>query len=443
MKKLIIISLFIIWPLTAGAATVTLESGKVIQGKIIEKTEDYITVDTGQQIWRIRYRMMSQEDAQYYRSYQIGDPPRPDPRSSPPTMVLPMGPRPTPTARPPAAQQPPSKNINQILDDKIKPHDHIYKTSGLTGEDFRSVIATIDTEAVAAELLRTAKAYYYMGDTANAISYGLKAIEDDPNSAQAMFTLGFIYWEKKDFTAALKYYQKAVFLDPDLAYGQIGDIYREKGQCPMAVTFYEDFLKNFPDEHAGSFGVYHSLGRCYIFLKRFGKAVTAFEQSIKYKPDYAQAYIDLGYAYRLVDKPKEAVEVFLKAIEMRPYNYHAYRGLGRSYSELNQPEPAVKALSQALELEPGIELISDIVRELAKLGRYEECLQYLEQAQKLAPANPEIYSAMARYQVFLGLSEEAVYNYTRAIDIYRRQGALDEVLRLKRTIEAVERLDKR
>lgn len=61
MKRLIftiLVAFIVVVPVLAE--TITLKSGKVIEGEIVEKTDEYVKIDTGDQYMKIKFRMMDE-----------------------------------------------------------------------------------------------------------------------------------------------------------------------------------------------------------------------------------------------------------------------------------------------------------------------------------------------------------------------------------------------
>ena len=63
MLKWFIISIFIllVWISTAWAVTITMKSGRVINGEVVEKTDEYIKVQTKEQLWKIPVKELASE----------------------------------------------------------------------------------------------------------------------------------------------------------------------------------------------------------------------------------------------------------------------------------------------------------------------------------------------------------------------------------------------
>jgi hypothetical protein len=67
-------------------------------------------------------------------------------------------------------------------------------------------------------------------------------------------------------------------------------------------------------------------GRVYHARKDYGKAVQAFQEAIKAKPDFAEAYHGVGMANGAMGRPDLAIENFRQALRLKPevpyFHYH-------------------------------------------------------------------------------------------------------------------------
>ena len=69
----------------------------------------------------------------------------------------------------------------------------------------------------------------------------------------------------------------------------------------------------------------------------------AYEQTIRLKPDYAEAYFFLGLVYRDSVMYREAVESFKQAIRIKPDFADAHNELGCVYIKLRMYREAVES----------------------------------------------------------------------------------------------------
>ena len=164
-------------------------------------------------------------------------------------------------------------------------------------EDWDSAITEF-TEAVRLDPKHT-EAYYGRGVAYEGKCNYDKAIADydeavrlDPNKATAFCNRGRVYGEKREWDKAIADLSEAIRLNPKYAraYFQRGCTYFGKG-CPSPVfeesgTSLEDFVV------AAAWG-FLGLGEA-----DFDRAIADFAETIRLKPDCAEAYYCRGMAYR-------------------------------------------------------------------------------------------------------------------------------------------------
>lgn len=118
------------------------------------------------------------------------------------------------------------------------------------------------------EFFNTGNNCYNKGDVENAIKNFQKAIELNPNHAEAYAKLGLIWYRyKEDYNTAIKYYLKAIEVNPNLAeaHFNLGNAYWQKSINKMAV-YSANAIK------------------CYLKV-------------IELNPNHAEAYSNLGNEY--------------------------------------------------------------------------------------------------------------------------------------------------
>jgi tetratricopeptide (TPR) repeat protein len=77
------------------------------------------------------------------------------------------------------------------------------------------------------------------------LSISGKIIEMDPLNDIAYYLAGFTYKQKKDFTKAIEYFKKAIYLNRNnaLAYYNLALIYKQKGEDKMTLREFKNTLK--------------------------------------------------------------------------------------------------------------------------------------------------------------------------------------------------------
>jgi tetratricopeptide (TPR) repeat protein len=77
--------------------------------------------------------------------------------------------------------------------------------------------------------------------------------------------------------------------------------------------------------------LYFMLGTSYSRLEQYDKAISNLAESIKLKPDYAQAHHNLGVAYGEKGDYDKAVEAYNQAIKLDPDKDYGHYKLRNAY----------------------------------------------------------------------------------------------------------------
>lgn len=161
------------------------------------------------------------------------------------------------------------------------------------------------------EALAKGKELLDNNDTQNAILALERAVELDPNLAEAHFQLGIAYGLM------------------DLQTKQEGDVLpgdsenrvktRAEKEFEKAATAYKKHLDANPKDDAAWF----TLGRTYAKLLKDDQAEDAFRQAVKLNPDDAEYQTELGAILNRLAKYHEAVTVLKKAVDLDANNPRA------------------------------------------------------------------------------------------------------------------------
>ncbi len=217
----------------AFAETIILKSGKTIEGKLIEKTDKYITID----FYNVHLTYFNDEiesiDGQ--------------------KMVM-------------------------TLDEKSKTEAEYYNGRGITyasrGEveqaiPFFNKAIELYSECVDAYCNRCL-AHYILKDFNKAISDCSKAIELNPKSAIAFYNRALTYHEIKEFEKATADYSKAIEFNPNdsASLANRGLVYGMLGYPDMAIA---DFTKAI-EINPGLGAAYYNRALVYFYKKEYGKS---------------------------------------------------------------------------------------------------------------------------------------------------------------------------
>jgi len=227
---------------------------------------------------------------------------------------------------------------------------------------------------------------YERGDLKEALSWYGKALNADPEDAEAAAWLGRIHLERGEPEKALVYWRKAARLDPSprnryfleqtkkmAAYGPeaVSAFYKgyaayEKGDLETALGHFKRAAERAPDwiEPLRWLGrIYLELGepkkaeRYWLEVARRTQGADAAHfaklarEAARYGMLAAEAYFEGLAAYERGDL-EAALAAFTRAVEANPHYAKAWKWIGRVHYEAGRFEEAARAYQKALELDP-------------------------------------------------------------------------------------------
>ncbi len=189
----------------------------------------------------------------------------------------------------------------------------------------------------------------------------------EPKSSEVCLLIGDCYRLTGRMEAAVKYYDRAVDLDPDNinAYWYLAGYYRQTDKVDSAITVYYQLARL-----SDTYRIWHELGAMLGSAGRFSEALKAFQRSIEIDPDVnnLNAYIGLATTYNALDSLPKAEEIFQQAIDMAPDEVRIYRQMLDIYMDREDIKNSIRISKKLIELVPsdwiaqrrhGVLLLSD------------------------------------------------------------------------------------
>lgn len=153
-----------------------------------------------------------------------------------------------------------------------------------------------------------------------------KKISQNKNDYVALTHLGEAYWKKDNRKAALKYFKKAVNIEPDYALARynLGRAYFYTHKQDEAVKEFERFIElmdSFPEieEDAKEFYVslLHDICFLYSSQKKYKTMTKLYKKIIKLYPDDRIAHFNLAVCYYHLRKRPQAYNEMQVVMEIR------------------------------------------------------------------------------------------------------------------------------
>ena len=110
--------------------------------------------------------------------------------------------------------------------------------------------------------------------------------------------------------------KKAIELNPNYAeaFNNLGIVLAELGKSDEAIESYLQALKIKPDYAE----VHNHLGNTLTDSGKIKEAINSYQKALSYKPDYAEVYNNLGNASKYLGMSKDAINNYSKALELQP-----------------------------------------------------------------------------------------------------------------------------
>lgn len=158
-------------------------------------------------------------------------------------------------------------------------------------------------------------------------------------------------------------------------------------------------------------------GRWFYHNKNYDRALTLFDRSLAFKPDFVPCLIDKGIVLGSLGKSEEALTWFDKAIELEPTSSLAFALKGTALGSLERYEQAIDNYDKSIQSRPigGVYYNKGIA--LLFLGRHSEAIACYEKAIEIDPTDWSYWHNKAFSLLKLKRYEESVTCCDRALEI--------------------------
>ena len=170
-------------------------------------------------------------------------------------------------------------------------------------------------------------AYKDLGDTAKAVRSFQIAVEKDQEYFHAYMQLGLMYSVKHN-PLAIDYFNNALNINPQSteALYSLALFYQENNEYNKAIEKYTTILQLDPKNKYA----HYNLGYIHlVYLQVYNVAIKHFSDAIMCDPTYAEAYYNRGYSYELSGNVMAARNDYKKALEIRVNYQKAIEGMNR------------------------------------------------------------------------------------------------------------------
>jgi TolA-binding protein len=267
---------------------------------------------------------------------------------------------------------------------------------------------------------------YQLGDYTQAGKFltqfkAMSAAPSLPEYCLADYDLGYIYYQKQDYDAAVgcfrRFIQKADDSQNDLktdAYIRLGDCFFMERSYDNAINYYD--LATRVGKRDADYALYQQ-GLCYGAKGNVNQKIAMLNDLLEAYPStpyYEQALFEIGNTYLVHGDKRSAIANFNRLIKDRPrstYTRQAMMKVGMIYYNNNQYDQALTNLKNLVASYPNtdesreaLSIIRSIYMEENKLNEYFGYVNAnggqvkVTQQDSLAFANAELFYMDGRYQ---------------------------------------------
>lgn len=195
--------------------------------------------------------------------------------------------------------------------------------------------------------------YVLLDDYPDAIKWLEKAVQFDPNNADAWYYLGRAYYTKSRLIEAQKAFQKVLELNfhDARAENNLGLILESAAQPDAAIEDYRKAIAWQEQSHRPSEQPYVNLGNVLMQQGRNQEAVEPLAKAVAIARDNAYCRLRLGIVYLRTRQLEAAQRELVKATQLEPDNAAAHYQLGMLYKEIHALDRAKAEFERTSELQ--------------------------------------------------------------------------------------------
>lgn len=262
-----------------------------------------------------------------------------------------------------------------------------------------------------------AESYLKIGRDAEALASARKALELEPDNPFGNYVMGLIFFELGQHDETATAMAKVLSADPNFDDAKYLYAISESNRRrhAFAVELLTSLVEKDPNNH-----LYNTqLGRDLSTLGRFEEAESAYLKANKLQPNDVEILAGIGLANMSLARFERAITFFDEALAVKPGEETVMMFLRVARSR-QATIPQITSMIKAAEERPNdLQLLFNLVNNLAFAGRIDEATVYVEKIYKMAPSDPSLYQR-------LGVSFSEAGRKTEAIDAYQRSLAVME-----------------
>ena len=230
-------------------------------------------------------------------------------------------------------------------------------------------------------------------------------------------TLGVLTWrQSRAYRDLSTLYRATVERNPAcwMAAFNLGNLYLGEHHPDEAATWFEQALRARPDYPEA----YNNLGDAQRALGRSADACASYGAALRLKPAYAEAHFNLGIMEQEAGRIAEAEADYSAALRLRPDFRAAHVYLGNLLRQSGRLEAAIPRYESALQLQPADAAVqSTLADALEATGHPAASVAHYEAALRLQPGQADTEDSLGIALAESGRLDDAVTHFERALQL--------------------------
>ncbi len=228
-----------------------------------------------------------------------------------------------------------------------------------------------------------------------------QALQDDPDSAEALYGIGSVYLNQNKNAEARQVFERCLKLKanypetlPD-AWNNLGVLATREGNVAQAIENFQQALKINPN-HLLSL---QNLGNAYRLQKQWADAREMLERALAVSPQDPEANYSLGMVFAQTDDTAKAYDYLQRALKARPVYPEALNNLGILFLVTHRRDDAVASFQQCIRVAPAFDqAYLNLARVYALENSRDKARQVLSDLLQKRPNHPQAEQMLQKLQ---------------------------------------------
>jgi tetratricopeptide (TPR) repeat protein len=262
--------------------------------------------------------------------------------------------------------------------------------------------------------LNTGLRHHQAGQLEQAAACYRKALERQPDDADALHLLGLVSYQQGRLDGAVELIGRAIALKPDAApfHCNLAEVYRARGELERAVASCREALRLQPDYPEAA----NNLGMVLLAQRDTAGAAEQFQAALRLRPNDAALHNNLASALRAAGDRDGAIDRCRAALQLNPNLAEAHSNLGQMLFERYQRPKALFHCREAVRLRPDLaEAHNNLGNVLREMGQIAEAKLCYAEALRLVPRLALTYSNLGQALQEEGALVEALTCYREGL----------------------------